>query len=309
MKTICFHSFLLGFLFILATCVKALFEYVFFIFLLPFLCLAVHFLINKNTKALIKSLVFIFIMLFTAESFIFSYKLMNLKFNGKFAFSDRGPWAFYANTYKRMNELTPLRFQTYLATIPGEGVCRSLFNAEDCFYWSSETDSGIGAKKREQLTGQGVTREKIDGAFLSSAKQEILKNPPLYLFFVFLESFKMFFWESTQVGYVIYPAGLSQLFKLAFFKNILRLLAFMLTFASFFYLMRTIISRWKLLWDFDSRESEKIQNLFFTAVLILGVVGMNALFLVLTRFSFPVAPLYLISIAYFLNTIFYRKTF
>jgi hypothetical protein len=142
----------------------------------------------------------------------------------------------------------------------------------------------------------------LDIVFLALSKQEIMGNPLQYILLVTLEGSKMFFWESTQVGFVTYPVGLAKLFAWLPFRSGLRLAMAFLTFLAFVYLG-------VLLWQ-GRRNILKDENSFLFPYLcllfIFSFVGSYSLFGIIVRYLLPIAPLYLIIITYVLQKVYFR---
>ena len=67
---------------------------------------------------------------------------------------------------------------------------------------------------------------EITGAEITQKVHEAFKSKGLKLSVV--ESCKMLFWESTRIGFVIYPRWLMHLYDFSLFKNGLRLLVFII---------------------------------------------------------------------------------
>ena len=115
-----------------------------------------------------------------------------------------------------------------------------------------------------------------------------------------IEGAKMPFWESTQMGFTIYPKMLLNLFENTWFKNGLRLCIALLTIFSLIFLILSIYRNKSLFFDY-SQQGQKMQAALFTALIIFTFTGMYSLCYVLIRYSIPIDSLYLIAIAYFLQ--------
>ena len=291
MRRIPVYGLALAVFFILLTLTKAIFEAIFPIFLFPFFYLAIRWLIKKDKKKLIKTAGFLLLTILVYYAAILGYKSLNEKYNGNFVLTDRGAWPLYGNTSRRMDNLTTRKFLTALAYMPGEGLCRKLFKEKECWYWSYRESDNRGMTKLNELTQLGLSGEQINRELVTLSMKEILKNPFQYLFFMLVETLKMFFWESTQIGWVVYPPWLTQLFGLAYFKNLLRLGLFIVSLFSF--LLITV----QLLKKKRSRPSEEKVVLYFVIFLIILFIGVHSFFFTLTRYSLPIAPLFLILIA------------
>ena len=110
----------------------------------------------------------------------------------------------------------------------------------------------------------------------------------------------MFFWESTQIGYVMYPKGLTKIFTWIPIKNGLRLIMAFLTLLSVIYL---IVLFWRKRMDFLKLENPLI-FLYFSLLFIFSSVGFYSIFIIIARYLLPIVPLYLIIIAYVIQDIY-----
>ena len=284
--------------FIVSTLTKAAFELIFPIFLIPFLSLGLHFFLQKNFSAFKNSLVFLAAALIIFYSAISGYKWLNKTYNGQFVITDRGAWALYGNTDRRMATLTWKRFFVALTYVPGEGVCRRLFSQEECSFWSFRESDARGFAKLNEFNQKGTDGNEMNKQLIKLSLQKIGQNPAQYFLFMGLEGLKMFFWESTQIGFVAYPDWLQRLFEFNLFKDGLRLAIFLLTFAAAIYSMTFFWRNQRTLAEVSSEDHQYISTLFFIFFLIFVYIGLHSFFFTLTRYSLPIAPLYLITIAF-----------
>ena len=83
----------------------------------------------------------------------------------------------------------------------------------------------------------------------------------------------------------------------------------LLTLVSLVYSIQ-LIYRWrKTILDPPKKESaeESKTIIFWILLLVLPYIGLYSLFMVITRFVLPIAPLYLVMIAFLLNGIVHQK--
>lgn len=298
---------ILGILSTLAVSVKAVLQYVLLFYFIILFILLIPQLLSKGKRSSLPWALALLIPIVFFSSFVYYFKITNLKTNGHFAYTTRGDWMVYATTHKRMSPMTPQRFQAFLYTILGDKVCQKYASPKECFYWSSEQDSLIGAAKSQKLRIKGVAENDINSTLYFLTKQEILQNPLRQAFFMFLEGIKLFLWESTQIGFVTYPPWLKAIFDNTLFKNSLRLFIFLLTLFSFIYLMITCIFHRKHLASNPFTSSETMTLVTFSLFFQLLFIIFYSLFTVLTRFSFPLVPLYLANISFFLQNAYFKK--
>lgn len=298
---------LMGLAFVWASFVKAVFQYVFLIFTIPFVILLIEALLRKNTKKMLKSAVFLVVALAVFTVPVVFYRCANKRFNGNFEFTNRYDQNFFGAVAQRTDQFSPELFWARLASVPGGGVCRAFFSektCQDCEFAGMDLRKSTELSaflKENQAEAMGAERtQKI----VSRAFEKISGDPLQYLFLTVIETLKMAFWESTQIGFVAYPALLKRLFDNAFLKNGVRGVLALLTYFSLFYLTAMVYRRRLTLFDFDTMEGVKIQTAFFVLLLLAGYTALYALFPILTRFALPVAALYLLCIAFTLENIF-----
>ena len=274
---------------------KGIFEFVIPVFFVFFLSSAFF---TRNRKVIFNVFVYLLVVIGFFYLLLFSYKSVNVIFNGSFTVSNRGAWSLYGSTARRMETLTKERFLTALAYVPGEGVCQSIFGEEKCRFWSFWKADELGSQKVSELSN--MPSEAVDNTLVVLTKQKVMKNPGQYFLLFSVEASKMFFWESTQIGYVMYPKGLTKIFTWIPIKNGLRLIMAFLTLLSVIYL---IVLFWRKRMDFLKLENPLI-FLYFSLLFIFSSVGFYSIFIIIARYLLPIVPLYLIIIAYVIQDIY-----
>ncbi|MDO8302136.1 MAG: hypothetical protein Q7T18_02740, partial [Sedimentisphaerales bacterium] len=202
-KSACLSGAALGLLFAGVTLIKAVFEIIFPAYTIIFLA-ALLLPRLKIRRQLQTAALSIIVAIGCYYAPITAYKQLNKIHNGNFAITNRGSWALYGNTARRMEPLTFKRFLTALVYVPGEGVCTSLFSADECRVWSFYESDTFGLGKLNELNNQGLSKTQIDTQLIKMSKEKILQNPFQYVLLMIFEGGKMFFWESTQIGFVQY---------------------------------------------------------------------------------------------------------
>jgi hypothetical protein len=142
--------------------------------------------------------------------------------------------------------------------------------------------------------------EDVDKIILSNAKRKIIEHP---IQFVFLSSFdwiKMFFWESTKIGFVEYPSWMEKIYNQTLFKDSLRLFISLLSLGAFFGLLKLIRNPCKL-FNIKNIPSQELWLRFTIGIIVLFYTGFHALFNTVPRWALPIAPLYLVIIGYVLQ--------
>ena len=295
-RKILFWAVCFALLFVFLIFAKALFEYLFYIYLLPFILLMMKAVMNKQKKILLASLSFCLIVLSLVLSSTGIYKSINRHYNGHFTLTDRGPHLLYGNVMKRTQPLTLRGFLAFLSWVPGEGVCHKFFDAQECGRWSFFRADYFGLNKLEELEA-GLPKEMVYPQLIRLAQEQILKKPFQYIIFTGIEALKMFFWESTRIGFVIYPTWLSNLYECAWFKDGLRFMIFFLTVCAFLFLIKIV---WQRRADLISLDENNYTPMFFFMLLFISLsIGLySCVVTIFPRYAFPLVPLYLIAIAY-----------
>lgn len=277
-------------MFVLAVLNKAIFEYLFYIMLIPPLVWGIAATVKKQKQTAFHAFLSITVAAGILTCSLHAYKVTNLHHNDHYEITGRGGWMLYGSAAKRTEPMTPRRLLAGLASVPGDNVCRSLFG-DECLFWSFQTSDHFGMEKLKELRIQEQDSASIDRQMKEAALNQALDKPVQYLLLTVMEATKALFWESTKIGFVEYPAWLAQLFDFTLFKNGLRLGMAILTFFSvFYYFSRGFYRR--------GRGDTKQQILqFLMAVMIIGFIGLYSLVTILTRYILPIASLFLIIIA------------
>jgi hypothetical protein len=295
---------IIGILFLLITSVKSVYAYVFFLFLSPYVALAISSFMRKRTKILLNAFLFLLTASVVFNSAVILYKSTNQKYNGVYDLTDRGTWALYGSAVRRSEKLTLERLETAVAYIPGEGFCNSIFGEEKCRFWHPSTSDTYGVGKFRELTEMDkLPKDKADAVLMSSIIEKTLQHPVQFFLLNCVDALKMFFWESTKMGFVSYPDWLAKIFDLALLKNSLRLIISCLSFWAFLYLMILTIKKRSPIFNPVGSEKEEFYIPFFIFRIVLAHVLLYSPFNTVGRWALPIAPLYLIAIAFSINQI------
>ncbi len=282
----------LGFCFTGVMFLKGITEFVFPLYFLVLLGVFMHW--RKKEKAAWKWTLPLIVAAVIFYGVIGGYKWLNYRYNHSFAFTDRGSWALYGNTIRRMEPLTFKRFLVNLASVPGEKACRAFFPEEDCYFWSAQKSDSIGLPRNNELYAKGLTGNEVNKVLVLDSMKSALRNPFQYALLSATEAVKMLFWESTRIGFVQYPGWLERLFTFGIVKNGIRLIVSGLTILAFFYLWMRSVGGMLLAIKW-----------FLTIYVVL-----HSVFFTIPRWALPLAPLYIIIIAYFFDQMadFYKKS-
>lgn len=305
-KKIALTSICLSLAFIGAICVKAIFQYISILFILIFLIGGIGALLQSRRNVLPRVVLGSFILFFLVGGFVNGYKYLNKIYNGKFDFTNRYDFLLFGTAYKRVQPLSRDVWLAHFASIPGNSFCESIINKEACLYPQFHGGDALWPRILPPLLAD-TPREKIPSKTIELSFGEVKKNPVQYFFLTGLESLKMGFWESTQIGFVNYPQRLSQLFSNRLFKNGIRLVVSLLTYTGLFLTLLEIFKSRKKLIEFHSvPNATHILFLIFCTIVLF--TGLYSVFAILSRFALPIAPLYIICIAYFLDRIIGRSS-
>jgi hypothetical protein len=217
------------------------------------------------------------------------YKWLNMHYNGSFAVTNRGSWALYGSTARRMQPLTFKRLAEAAAYAPGEGVCNALFGPQECDFWSYRKSDQLGFSRQNALNDRHLPIDQANALLLKESKQMALHNPFQYVLLTVIEGLKMFFWESTRVGFVRYPPWLQRIYDMKMLDNLLRLLTAAAS-------LMAVMSLW-----FGRLKTSDSPAGFLMGALIFLYILFFSLFFILTRYALPVAPLFLMAIGVWIN--------
>ncbi len=250
---------------------------------------------RRRRDAAVAALVFALVNLLLGLGAVHSYRELNRRYNGNYEFTSRYVGLLYGNAAKRAMPFTPRQHLAHLAAIPGDGVCRMFFSEEECNFcafgaaealWLGELPSHL----------EGVPISEQRAATLRLFRAKVMERPAQYAFVGLTQVLRMPFWESTQLGYVAYPAWLEGVYAKGIVKNGLRLLVGLLTFAALAWagarLVRPAASRG------GRALAPPCATVLFVAV---SFMLLHAPFSTLTRYALPIAPLYLLLIAAMLD--------
>jgi hypothetical protein len=282
--SVCFAAGALGLIMI-----KASFEVGYLIFLLPFIVVGVLYLFKTERAAGVYVLLFVVTAVFLVSAACHGYKSLNKKYNGQYILTDRGPWTLYGNTFKRVQPQALKYLKAGLAYVPGEGFCRKRFSEQECSYWAFQHSDAEGVRRSHELASKGAGCDAINKTLVKESLALAGGRPLQYGLFYMIEGLKVFFWESTRIGFVEYPAWLATLYEKQLLKDGLRLAVSALTFFGFFSCIVFLFMR---------KFPADVRMALFCLLWML--CAWNSVYMFasyLTRYIFPVVPLFLIVIS------------
>ena len=289
---------LLGITFFLITMVKGIFEAIAPIFLFIFFVYVAQSL-KKNQKSFKPAVIFFLISSLTFIAPVTLYKYANKKLNGNFVLTDRGGYALYGNTARRVEKLSSRQILTALSFAVSWRFCNARFSADECGFWSFTQSDAIGMGKSQELS-QTMSAQEANKTLIKLSLQKFFEKPPQYFLLMAIESLKMLFWETPSMQYVFYPQPVIDVYT---FKPLNRALYVVMPSLTFLSLAFTgfflYCNRKKSL-----LHEETFPVLITLSILTASYIFMYSFFLILDRYSFPLVPLYLILIAFSFQQIF-----
>lgn len=286
-----FAGIAIGLTLIALTFVKGIFEIAGPVIILSSLLICQR--IAKKPDAFKRYLIMILVGLITFYAAIFAYKAANKHYNGNFTLTNRGAWAFYGFAARRVEPMPKERLMAGLAFIPGEGACKKFYSEEQCYFWSFYTSDNFSITKLKELMAQGYEGEALDKELMRLSVEKIRSAPLQYSILTALEGLKIFFWETTKLGFVIYPGWLAALYDVEIFKNSLRM-------------AWAVVSLAGLIYGFYLLRKNKMSNeAFITLFMVLSVVffytAVYSLFQLGPRYSVPAGPIMVCLTALFMQ--------
>lgn len=299
-----FLAFSSGLVLLLAAFTKAIFIYVFYLFLLPFVFLLLRQIYVRNRLS--SALTFLYILVFSCSflSGVHMWKSANLKYNGNYAFASRGEALFYGNVSKRVRPLSFERLGAHFLSIPGEGVCRKVYPSDLCREASFfGADDFRGAEL--SLFLENIPAKDRMARLMEISFGKIREHPVRYVIFYVLEFPRMFFWESTRIGFVQYPDWLASLYDNLLFRNGIRLVVSLLTVSGFVFMFFFLVRRRHLFFE-SSQQGERYRICFFIFWMILTYTALYSMFTIVVRYALPLSPLFIAVVAGWADGIFRR---
>lgn len=286
-----FFAIITSLLFVIMILIKGIFQLVTPIFFFLFIVSVFY---TRNRKIIVNAILYLIVFSTVFYPLTTLYKFTNKTFNGHFTIRSGGAEVLYIDTFTRMMPLTSERFFTALATVPGEGMCNSIFGKLKCRSWICSECYQAGLNQINKIEASVKFPESRTHTLILLTKQMILQNPAQYILFIILEGSKMFFWESTLIGFVEYSPWLTKFFTWPPLKDGLRLAISFLTFFAFVYLTGLILRSRKMIF----KKENPLLFLYLCFLFIFSFVASHTIFCTITRYYLPLASLYLVIIAY-----------
>ena len=292
------HAVMVAAMFLMILSVKAIIEGVLLLFLWPFYWQVFSCWRQRNFVKARQWAVFCLAVVLVFEGAACAYRACNYHYNGQFAVTDRGDWALYGNTARRMQPMTFKRVEAAIVSVSPLENCWAILPVDDCNFWTARYSDDLIDKKRGELRSQGVKDRSASRYFIESSLKMILANPLQAIGLMAIEAHEMFFWEPIS-AFEVYPDWLEGiLHSMVFFKtmmNVMAALTWMAFAASFVYL-------WRRRGDIELTNKHRT-GLFWVFNFIFWYMALYSLYFILDRYAFPIVALYVILIVFWIDKI------
>lgn len=297
------QSFLLGLFFFLLICTKGAFEFVFPFYILALFLLFLPAWKTNNRSTLKRAFLILITIMLTTQLPLQFVKSMNKKYNGNYVLTERGAFMLYGNTTRHLEAFSWKRIVMGFICVTQaseQKICKKLFSEQECAFWDFRNSDAYAHQKCNQLASEGYSQEESNKILVQLTIEKILKSPFQYFPYYCLEGLAVIFWKSGEIGFVAYPDWLSFIYDKTPVRFILSLLSAVLTLLA---LMRLAILNLGSLKSLLHRSviDKKMVTLFLIGGISFAFIALHATISVLTRYCLVIVPLYLISIAVFLD--------
>ena len=284
------------------------YQFIFIFFAVCYFCVLLIFIFQKHRPRFLRCAAFLIAFFLSYNLILLPYHSLARKYRTDLVLS-KGIAPFYGGAFARSQELSTEQLLSFFAYVAGENVVKKFFGEKAFqFWWDEQYQYGVDLEM--ELEAQKLSPKEIRQVFYKRIIESIMHNPFQYVLLTAAEGMKMLFWESTRIGFVVYPPWLDKIFNLIFLKNALRLLIFLMT---FFALVWSIVDLYRNATNiyFDRHQTTNntryVILLFCLSVIIFNIV-VYAPFIIVTRYALPLAPVYLILIAFCLQKFIFEKT-
>ncbi|MBU0469335.1 MAG: hypothetical protein KKF78_06650 [Candidatus Omnitrophica bacterium] len=300
-KKIILNSLMLGFLFLILTLTKGIFEITLFVLFIPFMIFAIKGIQKKKKRLCLSNILVILCLLATFFIPLNLYKYANKKYNGTFALTNRASFALFGNLRRRSEKITSKSLASAYAFVVGEAFCMKTIDPDSCRFWSYFASDHFAGQQR--LKYLDLTTTETNKRFTALAKKELIKTPFNQILFASIETLKMFFFETpNNIGFVVYPRWLDKLYHT---PKLIYSFTFLMAFMSFFSFIFSICYVWtkRKQLNFTSCNNNNTFTILSILLLMGPFIGLHSLFFVLPRYANPIIPLHVILISFCLNNI------
>jgi hypothetical protein len=146
---------------------------------------------------------------------LLGYKSINYIFNKHFTVTNRSTMALYGNLNLRSRSpLTMNNFLSHLSTVPVSYDLCSRFFGQKCYHWTMSASDETFLTRQDQLIKQNIDPARQEKIFARETVQAFFGHPVVQLVYLVQEGLRIFFWETSQGAFVVYPPWLEKLFNL-----------------------------------------------------------------------------------------------
>ncbi len=191
-------------------------------------------------------------------------------------------------------------FLEKLAYQPGNKDCRKVLDENECHMWEIMPEKTRERYRSMLASPDGGTLAHLNKRIIRYCLKRMFQHPVSYSTYYFIETPKVFFWESTQIGTVTYPTGIKHFYDNVFFKNGLRLLLALLSLFSFLYCVFIVIKNFRGIF-ISVPKKPSVTLIFFVVMMISSFTLLHALIQIIPRYIFSIVPLFVAIIGLSLN--------
>ncbi|NTV30242.1 MAG: hypothetical protein HGA80_09200, partial [Candidatus Omnitrophica bacterium] len=281
-------SLALAVLFFLLTMVKAIAATVMVLFMVPFYLTILYFAFKFQWGRLGRVLLSLGLVLGLMGAAVNGYKWLNWHYNGQYEVTDRGDFALYGNTVRRLQPMNRARVAQALLSVPRLGLCEKYYGQE-CVFWTYVMSDHIVEQIQVNLDAANMPPAEKAKFFISNAFKLMAQHPFQQTFFMLVESSKMLFWEN-RLYFVQYPAWLAHLYSRFSLIYTLCFTWALLSLIGVVYALFYIVG-----WFFRKDRAQEDKNLavwLFAFWFIACFSGLYSLFFIDMRYALPIAPLF-----------------
>jgi len=288
----------LGLFFALLTSIKGVYEFVFILFVLIIGLLWWHTLNPRTAQSKHALRIYLLTAFIVFHSLIVPYKMQNKKHNGQYTLTDRGAWVLYGAFAHRAQELSKEKWLAAIASIPDIHYCNTFLGQDNCAYWGFKPIHTLAEKKVIEVT-QAVGRTRKDRELTRQAIAQFFSQPLQSTALIGIDILKLFFWESTRVGFVVYPDWLDHIYDFFPLKLLWEWSIGLLSLCGYFWLWRLLIGKSENKPDHDTLTV--LGLLLFFITVHNGFYGLVSA--IEKRHALPLASLQLTAIALFVQSL------
>jgi len=232
----------LGLFFVLLTSIKGIYEFIFYLFILTMTLLWFHTLNPRTGRSKHALKVYLLTTIIIFHSFAVPYKWLNKKHNGHYALTNRGAWILYGAFAHRAQELDKEKWLAAIASIPDIHYCNKILGQDKCAYWGFKPLHTLAENKVIEVT-QAVGPTHKDKELTRQALAQFLTQPLQCCVLMGIDILKLFFWESTRVGFVVYPDWLDTIYDFFPLKIVWEWSIGLLSLCGYFWLWRLCLGK------------------------------------------------------------------